>query len=257
MNESCRDKMIRIRKTGSKNDRLIAEKLLDQDQIQISKISEMSEILQVSNSSITRFARKMGYPSFKHFQYELSKGASEYKIESSKKDYSTIYAEKAKQIMKNVKNAPIYIISSKRGEPISFLMANRLQAVNIKVYMFHQSDDTLEEFIEKSKEGNLFVVSISGYSKIFSDAMSLISKKDDLHVLLITASKWMKAFERFNYVSLGEINDAFNTIKVDDSWENYNKLLIELSMILMNISSEIYRKKQESRIEQANKGRSL
>lgn len=255
MIETCKQRLIRMKKTGGKSDRVIAEKLLESEDSKIPKIAEMSAKLGISNSSVTRFVRRMGYPSFKHFQYEYNNNTTEYNVEHHKFDYSARYAEKAKEIMKKVNPGPIYIISSRRGHPISFMMAHRLEAVNVKVRSFHNENCTIEEFIEMSKEGTLFIISISGYSKVFSDAMTTIAQLEEKpNVILITAAKWMKIFEKYNYISLGDVNASFNSILENDSWENYNNLIIELSMILMNVAKEIYKQKQNSRISRAEKG---
>lgn len=249
MIKQCKKRLIKISKHGTHGEKKIADALLSYDS-KISKIADIAKMFNVSNSSITRFVHSMGYSSFKHFQFEYNRDDNTDTWTSAETvssiDYTVKYYEKAKVIANKVGMKDIYVIPSKRSFSLAIMMRDRLKDANIKCVIFDKQKMELSDFIKMSNNGVLFIISISGFSKIFSDSIHEISMLEQKHdVIIVTAAKWMEIFKKYEFISLGNINESIN-VKVE-AWEDYNNSLLEVAVIMMGVVKEIYLKRKKEK----------
>ena len=248
MLKQCRKRLLRIKKSGTIGEKDIANKFLDMKDSRISKISQLANLFNVSNSSITRFAKALGYTSFKHFQFEFNSTQEEETWSSNKVissfDFTLRHYEKAKEIAEKVVSKEIYIIPSKRSYSLGIMAQSRLLEIGVKCCVFEGDESEISKFIEQSRNGVLMLISLSGYSKLFSKSMQEINKNDlSQQVIIATAAKWMDIFNKYEFISLGNIKNSEDAIL--DSWEDYNNLMLELAAILMSICKELNQLKKK------------
>lgn len=220
----------------------IANKFLSMKDSRISKISQLANLFNVSNSSITRFAKALGYTSFKHFQFEFNSTQEEETWSSNKVissfDFTIRHYEKAKEIAEKIGSKEIYIIPSKRSYSLGIMMKSRLLEIGIKCHVFEGNDSDVKDFISKSKDGVIMLISLSGYSKLFSKSMQEINKiETEQHVIIATAAKWMDIFKKYEFISLSNIKNSEDVTLY--SWDDYNNLMLELAAVLMSICREL------------------
>lgn len=246
MQNRCKEALLNIQISGTRVDKKIAEKLLDNDvQKKISKIVDISEICDVSVSTASRFITKIHYPSFKHFIYEYSNEMAKKNeiIDENGDEVDASYiqeiTEKSHNLISHVKG-DIFTLTSRRGKSIGKMLHERLNDAKVKNFLFRESKDNVEEFVKSSAGNTLILVSLSGYSNVFSKAIHEIAKldeKDKPNVIILTAAVWMNIFEKYEYISLGKLKKK----KYDlDEWKDYNYALLDIMSTLIVLLNDIH-----------------
>lgn len=245
MQNRCKEALLNIQISGTRVDKKIAERLLDTEiQKKISKIVDISEICEISVSTASRFIAKIHYPSFKHFIFDYSNEmAKKNEIDEDENDADASYiqeiTEKSHSLISHVKG-DIYTLTSRRGKSIGKMLHERLNDARVKNYLFRESKDDVEEFVKASAGNTLILVSLSGYSNVFSKAIHEIAKldeKDKPNVIILTAAVWMNIFEKYEYISLGKLKKK----KYDlDEWKDYNYALLDIMSTLVVLLNDIH-----------------
>lgn len=240
MKNTCKEKLHQIEMNGTRVDKKIAQFLFSNKGEDISKINDLSDGCDISLSTAHRFIIKIGYPTFKHFYYEfkdIQLKESECKTTNS---YINEVYEQTVDVISKIKG-DIFIISSRRGKSIGKLFNERLNDGNIKNVLYSESKDNLQQFVKSSANNTLILISLSGYSNIFSKAIEEIAKlpiKDKPNVIILTAAQWMKIFEKYSYISIGKIYHK----KYDlDDWKEYNSALLDVMTTITIMLNELWR----------------
>lgn len=250
MTNLCTKRLMDMETNGTQQDILSARRLLNEN-ISFSNITELAKILSIGNSSMSRFVKRLGYPSFKHFYYEyISKNEGEEKynysegrsqLSESTADREQVMFNKIVEEMASKIRGRIFIISSRRGKSIAKFMSERLNDGKVENVLFHESTDDIHEFFKKiTKNDTVFVITLSGHSMIISRAITeiaLINESEKPQVAILTASQYMSIFKKYEYISLGIITNKKYSL---DDWKNYNFAILKMMNIIILLLNKLY-----------------
>lgn len=244
MLNKCKEALLNIQISGTRVDKRIAGVLLSEKaQKNIKKIADVAKICDISLSTASRFIAKMQYPSFKHFIYEYipekNKQTASNETNKEKTSYIQDVMEKSHDLVSHLKGR-IFILTSRRGKSIGKFLHERLNDGKFDNELFRESQDQVEEFVQKSRSNTLILVSLSGYSQIFSHAIQAIARLEEdekPNVIILTAAMWMSIFEKYDYISIGKLRKK----KYDlDQWKEYNIALLDIMSTVIVLLNDIY-----------------
>ena len=220
----------------TKNCKKIATALLENKEL--NRIKKIATFCNVSYSSVDRFIKQLGYPSFKHFVYEYE---NEEDFKNKSLDNLIFkYQQQGQDIAKKI-TGKIFIATSRKDKCIGKFLNERLNDENIKHEYFFESKNNISTFVENviDEKGTLILISFFPYSKLFNNFLQEISSvQSKPNVIIITNAKWIDVFEKYNYVSIGQISKKNYDI---EKFDEYNHFLSEVFVLFFAILSEIWK----------------
>lgn len=239
MKNICLTQLKEIALNGTKQDKYLAEEMLKiyRQNGELGSIHDVASLFNVSSSSISRFIQRIKYPSYKHFTYDFNHRDED--ESASQKNWNLIDQEAERLASLMPKNKMINILSSRRGKCVGKFINERLNDGNIKNRLFHESKDNVEKFVQGSKNNILILISLSGYSNIFSKAIEEIAKlkiEEKPYVIIFTAAPWMEIFEKYCYISLGRLWKKKYDI---ENWKDYNSALLDIIALVINFINNL------------------
>ena len=180
----------------SKSERIIVEKIKDMDiDLRDLNINEFSQVLELSNSTITRFAQKLGFDGFSELRFNISQKPNTNKSISQEiyKNFLNSYKTFDEETVDFIKNLNSFGKIAVIGIGSSGLCANEF------VYKFGEigldnTDYAKEPYsinlLSKGLTSNdlLIALSLSGENHNLLEGVD-IAKKKDAQILAITGNK--------------------------------------------------------------------
>lgn len=240
MTNECKKRLRIIKYDGSSKHAKIAERFLEST-VKFEKIADLAAMFNCSVSSIHRFITKMGYPSFKHFQYDYQNQGSP----------AAVLTKETPDIKKHIEGVvsrvqgKLWFIPSRRGKAIAHLIDERFRDGKIDSECYKEENKNINEFVGRVGKGDtLVLLDITGHSYIISKALEEIAKRDAdsrPNIIIITAAKWMKVFNKYPYIYIAKLlSSSFEDIP---RWDDYNYILIRVIPTIVELLNAIGREK--------------
>lgn len=254
MTNDCKKRLKEILTSGTKLHQRIALALIEQN-LEFSGISELSEILNVPISSLSRFVAAINYKSFKFFLFEYLDSKAEgivwSKDEEKNNEPSKSKVTKKIEDIVSKTGGNVYLLTSKRSRCIGKFMDERLENGGIKSELFSGQTSEIEKFVSKiSKDDTLILVTLSGYSFQVSEAIQAVARRKEGTrpvIIIITVAKYMKVFNKYPYIYVTKFTNSY--ITDDSNWIVYNSVINEIMPIIGEILNGIYNKYHSREIE--------
>lgn len=254
MTKDCKEKISWLMMQGTRLDNEIAVKLVEKDYA-FKTIQSFGAQLNVAISTASRFVKKLGYPSFKHFMYEYNdKTHNEYEIGgvelnalTSKASGKTIADYELECNISRIGSkltGTIYVLSSQRSKSIANLIIQRLNDAQILSSHFNEKEESLEKWIKQiTPQDSIILLTISGHSLRIQKAIDIFQIwKNKPFGLIITATKTMKIPHNFVVVNPNVLNSKYHL----NEWVEYNIVQLKVLGIVTIVlnSTFLYRSKE-------------
>lgn len=245
MTNLCRERLNAVLNKGTKNDKMIADKLLKDDLV-FTTISSLVKKIGISSSTIHRFSQKIGYPSFKHFLFDYNSENDAPVVESniveSRINITKQNIEMSEQIAKQIKGK-MHIITSRRTRGIGRLISDQLNIFKIEHAFYAKEENSLEEFISHANQDDtIILITLSGDSLIISNAIGLIAQKKKAempNVVILTGATPLKIFSQYAFMDVVLLEKEYDF----SNWKTYIESILELIKVALIVVQKKYSNK--------------
>ncbi len=257
MTKNCREKISWLTLHGTRLDIELIVKLLEKD-YEFKTIESFGQILNVAISTASRFVKKLGYPSFKHFIYEYhdkqyeniyNKGIelNYLRSKATEKTINDYELECSISLIGRKLTGTIYVLGSQRSKSIANLIIQRLNDGKINASYYNEKIEDFDKWIKKIKsQDSIIMITITGHSLRIQKAIEILEKQNIKPFgVVITAAKMIKVPNYFIVITPNVLNSKYHL----NEWVEYNIVQLKILSIVTTIlnSTFLYRNKKNNK----------
>lgn len=244
MTNNLKTKLTNSVNTGTKKEVAISRQLLQNPEIHFKNLKSFATIFKCSHSSVTRYSRSLGFPSFKHFFYEYLEEEKTSELRHENNDI-LYYKEEAQKLAKIIKGK-LFIFTSRRGKSIGKFLHERLNSAQIPNEYHHESwGKTIEEKIEQiTTNDSSLIISMNAESFLATKTLNLLKEaKNVQQIIFLTASLKKINNKKVHPFSLSKIDKIKYNL---DSFHDYNFACARMIAFIVTFLKEAYDQHQNN-----------